>query len=71
VRGPRALLWPIGSTVAWAAAGFISSRFFVTDTPTVPGTLITGGLVGLIAGGLSGIVLVWVLRSPWALRMPA
>jgi len=68
-ENPHLLVWMIASAIGWAA-GFWTSQvvlpLFQTG-PTIPpavSTTVIAVTSGLIAGAITGIALIWIVREP-------
>jgi hypothetical protein len=66
---PNVLVWILANALGWAA-GFWASQavlpLFVTD-PLVPpavGTTVIAVTSGLVAGAITGLALIWIVRKP-------
>jgi hypothetical protein len=66
---PQILTWIVASALAWAAGYWISqvvlSLFFTGDLiePAV-GTAVIAITSGLVAGAITGLALIWIVRRP-------
>jgi hypothetical protein len=66
---PNALPWILASIIGWALGAYLSQivlGLFVTGDAIEPvwSTTIIAGTTGLIAGAITGLVLVWIVRQP-------
>jgi hypothetical protein len=66
---PNAWTWVIASSVGWAAGAFLCQVLLtglVTPEAMSPllNSTVTAGLTGLVAGGITGLALVWIVRRP-------
>jgi hypothetical protein len=66
---PNALPWILASVIGWALGAYLSQvvlSLFVTGDAIEPvwSTTIIAGTTGLIAGAITGLVLVWIVRQP-------
>ncbi len=66
---PRAATWVLASLVGWTLGAAISylviNAIFSGDQASLPlVAVIDSGLTGLIAGGITGLALVWLVRQP-------
>ena len=66
---PNLLLWVLANAVGWAV-GFWASQailpLFVTDPLVAPavGTAVIAVTSGLVAGAITGLALIWIVRKP-------
>jgi hypothetical protein len=66
---PNLLVWILANAVGWAV-GFWASQailpFFVTDPLVSPavGTTVVAVTSGLVAGAITGLALIWIVRKP-------
>ena len=66
---PNLLVWVLANVVGWAV-GFWASQLvlplFVTDpvAPPALGTTVIAVTSGLVAGAITGLALIWIVRKP-------
>ncbi len=66
---PNALPWVIASMLGWALGAYLSQAVLsglasgdgVNQTVS---TLVVAGVTGLVAGAITGLALVWIVRQP-------
>ncbi|HUE98806.1 MAG TPA: hypothetical protein VMN99_06100 [Anaerolineales bacterium] len=65
---PQALTWVIASAVAWAVGYWVSQGVLslFTDPVIAPvvGTTVIAVTSGLVAGAITGVALIWIVRKP-------
>ena len=65
---PNALTWIVASALAWAAGYWVSQAVLAlfTDPLINPalGTSIIAITSGLVAGAITGVALIWIVRKP-------
>jgi hypothetical protein len=66
---PHLTYWVIANVVAWTLGAFLSQwvagLLFQDDLPsTFTSVLVTVGITGLVAGAITGLALVWIVRQP-------
>lgn len=66
---PNALPWVLASVVGWALGVYVSQvvlDLFVGAEAVSPAlsTTLIAGTTGLVAGAITGLVLVWIVRQP-------
>ena len=66
---PNLLSWILANVAGWTLGAFISQviaaglfRSGETSLPVM--TLVTVGITGLVAGAVTGVVLIWIIRKP-------
>lgn len=70
---PKASTWVLASLVGWAlgaaASYIIVNAIFTGDQASLPlVAVVDSGLTGLVAGGITGLALVWLVRQPDRVR---
>lgn len=66
---PNALAWVLASVVGWTAGFYLSqiSLDVFFNGPTIApaaSTSVISGMSGLVAGAITGLALVWIVRQP-------
>jgi hypothetical protein len=65
---PQALTWLIASAVAWAVGYWVSQAVLSLFTDPlidpVVGTAVIAITSGLVAGAITGLALIWIVRKP-------
>lgn len=66
---PNVIPWVIANIIGWALGAYLSQAILnlVVNTDTISQAVSTGflsGLTGLIAGAITGLALVWIVRKP-------
>jgi hypothetical protein len=66
---PQLLPWVLANVVGWTLGAYLSQVaagiFFQDNLPsTVTSVLVTVGITGLVAGAVTGLALVWIVRQP-------
>jgi hypothetical protein len=66
---PNAVPWVLASILGWALGAYLSQAILnlIVNTDTVSqwvSTAVLSGLTGLIAGAITGLALVWIVRKP-------
>jgi hypothetical protein len=66
---PNALAWVLASVIGWTAGFYLSqvSLGVFFDGPTIApavSTSVISGMSGLVAGAVTGLALVWIVRQP-------
>jgi hypothetical protein len=66
---PHAIPWILASVIGWAAGAYLSQSvldLIVTGEALAPAvsTIIIAGTTGLVAGAITGLVLVYIARQP-------
>lgn len=69
---PSVVPWVGANVIGWALGAFVSPLvlgLFVTADEPIQQTLSTAviaGITGLVAGAITGLALVWIVRKPEA-----
>ena len=66
---PHLLTWIVANVVAWALGAFVSqivaaSLFENAQPSLLVSTSVTVGTTGLVAGAITAIALIWIVRQP-------
>jgi hypothetical protein len=66
---PYLTQWVLANVVAWTLGAVLSqlaaSLLFESSLPsTFTSVLVTVGMTGLVAGAITGLALVWIVRQP-------
>lgn len=66
---PNAIPWVLASVAGWALGAYLSQavlNLLVTGDVINPAvtTAVISGITGLVAGGITGLALVWIVRQP-------
>jgi hypothetical protein len=73
---PNAFSWVVASIFGWAVGAYLSQLailMFSGGSPLDPlaSTAIIVGVTGLVAGAITGLAFVWMVRQPDRIRRPA
>jgi hypothetical protein len=68
---PNAIPWVLASILGWALGAYLSQAILnlIVNTETTSQILssaVLSGLTGLIAGAITGLALIWIVRKPEA-----
>ena len=66
---PHLSTWIIANVIGWTLGAYLSQLatgvFFQNATPTTfTSVLVTVGITGLVAGAITGLALIWIVRQP-------
>jgi len=66
---PNLWFWILANVIAWTLGAFISQSVAAslnqsTGISLVSNTLITVGVTGLVAGAITALALIWIVRKP-------
>lgn len=66
---PNVVAWVIASMIGWALGAYLSQLALSAIAPNgevsqVLSTAVVAGLTGLVAGAITGVALVWIVRQP-------
>ena len=66
---PHLATWILANIIGWTLGAYISQLaagvFFQNGVPTTfTSVLVTVGITGLVAGAITGLALIWIVRQP-------
>ncbi len=73
---PNALPWVLASMVGWALGAYLSQivlgGLFTGEAPSqLVSTSVVAAVTGLVAGAITGLALIWIVRQPDRAAVPA
>lgn len=66
---PHVWSWILANVIGWTSGFYLSQLALnlFSNTPAIPplaSTSLTSGVTGLVAGAITGIALIWIVRQP-------